>query len=147
MCKRKVFGRENFAARAWRNSPILGNLTHKSIPDRQQCVQFRLHQPKAVCGGPHQEYPVSASVRPCQFPVRLPYMGQDLECVISKTTTIRRHHVRTVIDYFSTCPRIQQLCRHVVSVVNNYTEPETQFSKISNYIFVTFFASFLLFSK
>ena len=51
---------------------------------------------------------------------------------------LRQHSVRVVNDYFSMCLRSQQLCRHGVSVVNDYTD--TQFSKISNYMFCNFFS-------
>ena len=59
--------------------------------------------------------------------------------------SLRRHRVRIVNDYFSTCPHSQRLGRHSVSVVNGYVD--TQFSKMSNYIFCNFFVIFFTFSK
>ena len=49
---------------------------------------------------------------------------------------LRRHHIRGVNDYFSTCPGSQQLRRHGVSVVNVYVDK--QFLKISNNFFFFF---------
>ena len=59
--------------------------------------------------------------------------------------SLRRHRVRIVNDYFSTCPHSQRLGGHSVSVVNDYVD--TQFSKMSNYIFCNFFVIFFTFSK
>ena len=58
---------------------------------------------------------------------------------------LRPHCVLIVKDYFSICHWSQWLHQHGVTIVNDYTD--MQFLKISNYICVTFFVSFLLFPK
>ena len=76
----------------------------------------------------------------------------DLADIVSAQSTTILAHVCLVNNYFSTCPRSQQLFQHVtVRVVNNYfstciTCPRRQqlcgctiFRKISNYIFCCFF--------
>ena len=72
------------------------------------------------------------------------FIFSKIVCLLSRSP-LCGHSVSLVIDYLYMCQHSQQLHRHSVSLVNNYTD--IQFLKISNYFFCLFFLLAFYFSK